>query len=95
MRRYGRRYEIVPVVERLVEYDLLGSLSWKDSHTFLPVSYVFSTISANTFKPFFVTVFAARRQASATERSGVPLQERVIWEKRRCSMGLNLEQYGG
>ena len=24
MRRYGRRYEIVPVVERLVEYDLFG-----------------------------------------------------------------------
>lgn len=66
MRRYGRRIEVVPVVERPVEYDLFGKPVVKRLAHFPAGFILFSTISANTFNPFFVTVFAVCWQALAT-----------------------------
>lgn len=52
-------------------------------------------MSTYTFNPFDVVVSAALFAASSTDNNGAPLQLLDIWENKRCSMGLNLEQYGG
>ncbi len=47
-------------------------------------------MSTCTVRPVFVVVAAARLTASPMERSGTPLQLRVICEKALCSMALEL-----
>ena len=48
-------------------------------------------MSTYTVRPFDVVVSAARLAASSIERSGAPLQLRVICEKSLCSMGLMIK----
>lgn len=48
-----------------------------------------------TVSPLDVVVSAVRLAASSSDRSGAPLQLRVICENNLYSMGLYFEQYGG
>lgn len=52
-------------------------------------------MSTYTVCPLDVVVSAARLAASSSDRSGAPLQLRVICENSLCSMGLYFERYGG
>lgn len=52
-------------------------------------------MSTYTISPLDVVVSAARLAASSSDRSGAPLQLRVICENSLCSIGLYFEQYGG
>ena len=52
-------------------------------------------MSTYTVSPLDVVVSAARLAASSSDRSGAPLQLRVICENSLCSIGFYFEQYGG
>lgn len=75
-----------------MEYDALFThlLVGLINRTFDIIFFLF--MSTYTVNPFAVVVAAALSAASSMDKSGAPLQLRVIWENSLCSMGLNLEQ---
>ena len=95
MRRCDRRDMVVTFMEVKVEEDLVVDpvLETVTDFPFGKIHFV-DDISED-LRTVFRHGFGDPSACIGAEYGGAPNQECVIWEKSLCSMGSNLEQYGG